>query len=55
MVISYIFLSLQQNLLSYVDKVMFIENRNAFFGTHNELIKNNKNYRRFLDTANTNN
>ena len=32
--------------------VMFIENGNAFFGTHNDLIKN---YRRFLDTANTNN
>ncbi|OTW29990.1 ATP-binding cassette domain-containing protein, partial [Staphylococcus agnetis] len=43
------------DVLSYVDKVMFIENGNAFFGTHNELIKNNKNYRRFLDTANTNN
>lgn len=43
------------DVLSYVDKVMFIENGNVFFGTHNELIKNNKNYRRFLDTANTNN
>ncbi|MCU5746468.1 cysteine peptidase family C39 domain-containing protein [Staphylococcus sp. SQ8-PEA] len=50
-----ILISHHLDVLSYVDKVIFIENGNAFFGTHDELIKSNKGYRIFLDLANTNN
>ncbi|UEX89881.1 hypothetical protein [Staphylococcus ratti] len=43
------------DVLPYVDRVMFIENESVFLDAHNDLLKNNKNYRRFLDTVNTNN
>lgn len=49
-----ILISHHLDILSYVDKVIFIENKNVFFDKHSELLKNNIAYRKFLGVDNIN-
>ncbi|XBQ96542.1 hypothetical protein A1140_10260 [Staphylococcus felis] len=49
-----ILISHHLDILSYVDKVIFIENKNVFFDEHSELLKNNIAYRKFLGVDNIN-